>query len=599
MSYLFLKKGIPQLIADAEDPEVEGSHSDSGLKRTLGPISITMLGIGAIIGAGIFALTGTAAANHAGPGIIYSFIIAGLLCIVVGLCYAEMAAMIPVSGSAYAYAYATMGEGMAWIMGLLLVVNYAFGASAVVNSWSSYLLSLLRTIGLTPPDMLLRYTSGPWELVTLSSSQQVHGFWNVPASLIAIAITAILYRGITTSAKLNSIIVVTNVTIIILFIALGIGVVSSANIHVNTTVAGLASLVPAREVIVDAAGQQVARYGWLQGGVLTGAGVVFFAFIGFDSVSTVAQEARCPKRDIPIGIMGSLLICTVLYVMLAFTLTGVVPYKSLNVSDPIALGIDQIVSLRNWNTTAKAMLTFIIKFGALAALSSAALVNLLSQTRIFYAMAKDRLLPWFADLHPRYRTPHIATIFTGVFVTVCGGLLPMNLVAKLVSLGTLLAFLLVCFSVPLMNYMNPHAERSFRIPYPRLVGTVGALFCFRVMISMELKTWTYLMFWLTFGFGIYCLYGRRHSLQQKAQGFSFGPIWVDYVGLSLQLLGVTGLALTFARVNYGSSSWTLLASLVSVNLVVVSISLAVIIGGLWIVLANTKKQKLTGAICNK
>jgi APA family basic amino acid/polyamine antiporter len=591
MSHLFLKKDISQLIADAEDPEVEGGYSDNGLKRTLGPISITMLGIGAIIGAGIFTLTGKAAANYAGPGIIYSFIISGALCTMAGLCYAEMAAMIPVSGSAYAYAYATMGEGIAWIMGLLLVLNYAFGAGAVVNGWSSYLLSLIRTTGFTLPDTLLYYTKGPWELITLGNGQQVHGFWNIPASFIVIVITAILYRGITTSANLNSIIVITNVTIIILFIALGIGVVSSTNIHANPTVTGLASLIPAREVMIDATGHQVARYGWLRGGVLTGAGVVFFAFIGFDSVSTVAQEARCPKRDIPIGIMASLLICTVLYVLVAFTLTGIVPYKNLDVSDPIALGIDRIVILRNWNATAKAILTFTVKLGALAGLSSVVLVNILSQTRIFYAMAKDKLLPWFETLHPQYRTPHIATVFTGIFVTICGGLLPINLVANLVSLGTLLVFLLVCISVPLMNYINPDAERSFRVPYPWLVGIIGAISCFRIMISMDLEIWTYLIFWLTFGFGLYCIYGRRHSIQQKNRGFSFGPIWVDYAGLTLQIIGITTFATLFTRNKTNIKSLSiLLSSHINIGVVVAS-SIAMIFCGLYISLTNTEKRE--------
>jgi len=589
MLHLFLKKGISQLIADAEDPDVEGGHNNGGLKRTLGPVSITMLGIGAIIGAGIFTLTGKAAANYAGPGIIYSFIISGALCTMAGLCYAEMAAMIPVSGSAYAYAYATMGEGVAWIMGLLLVLNYTFGACAVVNGWSSYLLSLLHTVGVIPSDALLYYTKGPWELVTLSGGQQVYGLWNAPASLIVISIAIILYRGITASANLNAIIVLTNVAIIVLFIALGIGVVSSTNIHINSSITGLSSLVPTREIAIDTAGHQIARYGWLRGGVLTGAGVVFFAFIGFDSVSTVAQEAKCPKRDIPIGIMASLLICTVLYVMVAFTLTGVVHYKRLDVSDPIALGIDQIAILRNWNATAKTILTFTVKLGALAGLSSVILVNILSQTRIFYAMAKDKLLPWFETLHPRYRTPHIATVFTCIFVTICGGLLPINMVANLVSLGTLLVFLLVCVSVPLMNYINPNAERSFRVPYPWLVGPIGAIACFRIMISMDLETWSYLIFWLVLGFGMYCIYSRRHSLQQRAQGCSFGPIWIDYVGLSLQLLGITGLSLIIMRANTNIYGW--LSTIENINIIAATISVATIISGLWMVVTNTVKKE--------
>lgn len=542
MSNLFLKKNIAQLIADAEDPGIEGEYSSGELKRTLGPFSIIMLGIGAIVGAGIFTITGKAAANYAGPGIVYSFIISGILCVIVGLCYAEMAAMIPVSGSAYAYAYATMGEGIAWVMGLALVLDYAFGAGAVANGWSSYLTSLLRTTGVTLPDAFWYCTQGPWELVTLNNGQQVHGIWNVPASLIVIVIASILYRGITASTKLNSIIVGVNMVIMALFILLGIGVISWANLHVNPNATGLLSLVPAREIITDASGYQDVHYGWLRGGVLTGAGVVFFAFIGFDSVSTVAQEAKNPKRDMPIGILGSLLVCTILYILIGLTLTGVVPYRNLSVSDPIALGIDKIVALRHWTPMAQKLFAIMVKLGALAGLTSVILVNILSQTRIFYAMSKDGLLPWFGSLHTNYRTPHVATIFTGVFVMICGGLLPMSLVANLVSLGTLLVFLLVCVSVPIMRYINPNAERSFKVPCPWLVGNVGAVACLWIMLSMDLQTWACLLFWFSLGLGIYCLYGRRHSLQQRVNHTLFGPIWVDYIGVALQTLGLFILA---------------------------------------------------------
>ena len=591
MSHLFLKKDIPQLIADAEDPEVEGGYSEGGLKRTLGPFSITMLGVGAIVGAGVFTLTGKAAANNAGPGIVYCFMISGALCVLAGLCYAEMAAMIPVSGSAYAYAYATMGEGIAWIMGLSLVLDYAFGAGAVANGWSSYLLSLLRTTGITLPDAVLYYTKCPWELVTLSSGHQVYGLWNVPASLIAIIATIVLYRGITGSAKLNTIVVITNIAIIVLFITLGIGLVSWARLHANLTTTGLASLVPAREVIFDAAGHQVARYGWLRGGVMTGAGVLFFAFIGFDSVSTVAQEAKNPKRDIPIGIMTSLLICTILYILVGFTLTGVVYYKNLDVSDPIALGIDQIVALRSWNPVSRVILTFIVKLGALAGLSSVVLVVMLGYTRVLYAMAKDRLLPWFGSLHAHNKTPYVATIFAGALVAVCSGFLPINLIVGVTFIGQLVVFLLVCVGVIIMRCSNPELERPFRIPLIWLVGTVGVVFCLWIMSSFTAEAWIYLVIFIFFVLGIYCLYGRRHSRQQKTWGFEFGSIWIDSIGLVLQLFGLIGLVFVrLIRLTPSRSSSMLFIYSINNNILIV-ISLMCIIIGLGMTLMNVRKTK--------
>jgi APA family basic amino acid/polyamine antiporter len=504
-----------------------------------------------------------------------------------------MAAMIPVSGSAYAYAYATMGEGIAWIMGSALVLDYAFGAGAVANGWSSYLSSLLRTLG-TVPDGFWYYTKGPWELVTLNNGQQVHGIWNVPASLIVMVVASILYRGITASTRLNTIIVGINMVIMTLFILLGIGVISWTNLHANPNISGLLSLVPAREVVCDASGYHTAHYGWLRGGVLTGTGVVFFAFIGFDSVSTVAQETKNPKRDMPIGILGSLLVCTILYILIGFTLTGVVPYRNLNVSDPIALGIDKIVALRNWTPMAQKLFAVMVKLGALAGLTSVILVNILSQTRIFYAMSKDGLLPWFSKLHTTYRTPHLATIFTGAFVMICGGLLPIGLVANLVSLGTLLVFLLVCVSVPIMRYTNPHAERSFKVPCPWLVGNIGAIACLWVMLSMDLQTWACLLFWFSLGLGVYCLYGRRHSLQQRAHYTLFGPIWVDYFGITLQMLGLFILAKVVfspARLvyEYGSSYRLISPSLNPVITALVGVLLAG--WGSWLLFTNVKTKQ--------
>jgi APA family basic amino acid/polyamine antiporter len=551
MSILFLKKDLPRLVADALGPGGEGAAGGPGLKRSLGAFSLTMLGIGAIIGAGIFTLTGEAAASYAGPAIVYSFILGGILCALAGLCYAEMAAMIPVAGSAYAYSYATMGEFVAWVIGWDLVLEYAFGAVTVANGWSGYLFSLVRnSMGVNLPDAALRWTKGPWETVTLASGQAAPGIWNLPATVVVLLVSAVLYRGITQSAWVNTFIVVVKVTIVAVFILLGIGVISGANLHANPDAHGLASLVPARIRILDA-GQEVARYGWLRGGVLTGAGVVFFAFIGFDAVSTTAQEARNPRRDMPISILASLLVCTLLYVLVALTLTGVVSYKQLGVSDPIAVGIDRIVQLRHWSPLAQRAFTFTVKLGALAGLTSVILVLLLGQTRIFYAMAKDGLLPWFDQLHRRHHTPHWATLLTGAFVAACAGLMPISLVGKLVSIGTLLAFLLVCVGVPILRHTSPAAERPFRVPLPWVVGLAGAAACLWVMSGLDAGTWVRLVVWLMVGLLIYFTYGRRHSRLQREQDVRFGPLKVDLLGLGLFLAALGGLAWTLRGVARG------------------------------------------------
>ena len=510
---LFAKKDLHQLLADASDETITApGHGGTGhgLARTLTAFQLTMLGIGAIIGAGIFSLTGTAAANYAGPGIVFSFVIGGVLCAFAGLCYAEMASMIPVAGSAYAYSYATMGELVAWIIGWDLVLEYAFGSVTVAAAWSGYVYSLLhKTLGIDFPDVVVRLTKGPWEQVTLNSGEKVFGLWNVPATIVVLGVSAILYRGIKESAFINNIIVVVKVAIVLSFIGLGIGVISTDNLFVNHSVSGLAQLVPAA---TEVAGN--VRYGWMNGGVLTGAGVVFFAYIGFDAVSTTAQEAKNPTRDIPIGILASLVICTILYILVAIVLTGVVPYKELGVPDPIAVGIDRIVELRGWSTGAKKFFTFGVKFGAISGLTSVILVMMMGQTRVFYAMAKDGLLPWFSATHPRYQTPHIATIVTGIFVALCGGVMPMSLVGELVSIGTLLAFVLVCLGVPILRHTSPNVPRPFRVPGALFVGLAGAASCLWVMTGLPHDTWIRLIVWLIIGFAIYFGYGRHHSKLQ-------------------------------------------------------------------------------------
>jgi len=511
---LFVKKDIKVLIQDAATGhgDVEGS---TGLKRHLGGFNLTMLGIGAIVGAGIFSLTGVAAAQFAGPGIIYSFILGGILCALAGLCYSEMAAMVPIAGSAYSYSYATLGELVAWIIGWDLILEYAFGAVTVSVSWSGYLVSLLsKTLGIHLSDGALLFTKGPWEMVTLTDGSQVFGIWNVPATFIALLVSAILYRGIKESSFVNNIIVVVKVSIILAFIAIGWGVIDHANWFVNSAASGFAQLVPP-SAMMERHGHEFMTYGW--SGVLTGAGVVFFAYIGFDALSTTAQEVKEPQKNLPIGILSSLVICTILYILMSLVMTGVVPYKELNVADPVAVGVDHIVSLRGWSPAAQGILSFLVKFGALAGLTSVILVMMLGQTRIFYAMAHDGLLPWFGNVHKKFATPHIATVVTGIFVAICGGLMPLSLVGELVSIGTLLAFVLVCLAIPILRKTNPEIKRPFKTPVYWLVAPLGAAACLWVMYGLPLDTWIRLLVWLMIGFVIYFTYGIKHSKIRKKQ----------------------------------------------------------------------------------
>jgi basic amino acid/polyamine antiporter, APA family len=512
MLKLFVKKDISQIIKEANDPNMEGSEH-GGFQRHLTAFSITMLGMGAIIGAGIFSLTGVAAANYAGPGIIFSFIIGGVLCAFAGLCYAEMAAMVPVSGSAYAYSYATLGEVIAWVIGWDLILEYAFGAVTVSASWSGYFVSIAtKTFGLHFPDFMMLLTKGPWETVTLNDGSIVNGYWNLPASFIALFVTAVLYRGIKESTLLNNIIVCVKVTIILAFIAIGWGVINDANWIANAAATGLARLVPPEGISIRH-GVEILSYGW--SGVLTGAGVVFFAYIGFDALSTTAQEAKNPQRDLPIGMLCSLLLCTVIYVLMALVMTGVVPYKELGVADPVAVGVDAILARRQWDPTVGSLISGTVKFGAIAGLTSVILVMMLAQSRIFYAMAKDGLLPWFAKIHPKYGTPGTATLVTGAFVAFAGGCMPMSLVGELVSIGTLLAFVLVCAGVYILRKTNPEIPRPFKTPVYWLVAPLGVISCVWVMTGLPKDTWYRLIVWLILGFIIYFRYGAKHSKLQK------------------------------------------------------------------------------------
>lgn len=487
---LFKRKSISELQAE--------SHSEHGLKRALGPVNLTALGIGAIVGAGIFVLTGQAAAKYAGPAIVYSFILAGIACAFAGLCYAELSAMIPISGSAYTYGYATMGEFVAWIIGWDLILEYLFAASTVAVGWSGYVVSFLKDMGIVIPAQFtgapynhIAPTDAGWNVWRLFTEGWVStgAVLNVPAMIVVALITILLVIGITESATFNNIIVAIKMTVILAFLAVGVCYINRENWD---------PFVPA----ATAAGQ----FGW--GGVLRAAGVIFFAYIGFDAVSTAAQEAKNPQRDMPIGILGSLAICTILYIAVALVLTGIVKYTQLNVPDPIAVAIDSLGSGVRW-------LRPVIKIGAIAGLSSVILVMMLGQPRIFFAMSKDGLLPpVFSSVHKKFQTPWLATILTGFIAMLVAGLFPIGLLGELVSIGTLLAFAIVCAGVFVLRFTDPEIPRPFRTPMFWLVSPLGVIFCFCLMAGLPLDTWARLIAWMAIGIVIYFAYGRRHSKVQ-------------------------------------------------------------------------------------
>jgi len=512
---LFARKPLDLLLRETEET---GEHT---LKRTLGPISLISLGIGAIIGAGIFVLTGVAAAQYAGPAIVLSFVLAGIGCVFAGLCYAEFASMIPLAGSAYTYGYATLGELFAWIIGWDLILEYAFGAATVASGWSGYCNSFLQDFGIripavltaTPGTELVMY-NGRWErLTTVVPTLQAHGvdpaslphatgIFNLLAFVVICVITTILVIGIRESATVNNAIVIIKLCVVLIFIG-----VAAIYVLRNPD----AAKVNWTPFIPPNAGE-FGRFGW--SGIARGAGVIFFAYIGFDAVSTAAQEAKNPQKDMPIGILGSLVICTIVYIVVSGLLTGVVKYPVLNVPDPVAVAVDATGVGWGFNVGSHhiKISSFLVKLGAIAGLGSVMLVMLLGQSRVFYSMSRDGLLPaWAGKVHPRFRTPYISSITVGLFVASFTALIPIRVLAELVNIGTLLAFVIVCAGVWVLRVARPELPRPFKTPWVPLVPILGIVVSGLIMVSLPFDTWLRLIVWLVVGLVIYFFYGRKHS----------------------------------------------------------------------------------------
>lgn len=486
---LFVKKPLNDLLHEAAD-------SEKGLKRTLGATSLVALGIGAIIGAGLFSITGGAAAHNAGPAVTISFIIAAVACAFAGLCYAEFASMIPIAGSAYTYSYATMGEFIAWIIGWDLVLEYAVGAATVAISWSRYLVKFLGYYDIHLPASM---TMSPFDTATLIDGTVVSGMINLPAIFIVVLMSLLLVRGTQESATINGIIVALKVTVVLIFIGLGWGYIDSANYT---------------PYIPDNTGD-FGSFGW--SGVVRAAGIIFFAYIGFDAVSTAAQEAKNPKRDMPIGILVSLAICTVLYILFAHVMTGVANYTDFQGQDgiaPVAVAIDHMgtTDANGVTTPAYPWLNKGIIIAILAGYASVIMVMLLGQSRVFFSMSKDGLLPKiFSDVHPKFKTPAKSNMLFMVFVSLFAAFVPARVVGEMTSIGTLLAFVLVCVGVMVLRKAQPNAPRAFRTPWVPLVPILGIASCMLMMLSLPGDTWLRLLIWLAIGFLIYFGYSAKNS----------------------------------------------------------------------------------------
>ncbi|MCM2317034.1 MAG: amino acid permease [Thermoanaerobaculia bacterium] len=492
MKRLFARKPLELLLE-----EMKGEHR---LRRVLGPVHLTSLGVGAIIGAGIFVATGAAAHNIAGPALMLSYVVAGITCIFAALCYAEFASMVPVAGSAYTYAYATLGELFAWIIGWDLVLEYAVGSATVATGWSGYFQNVLSKLGYELPPTL---RESPWRYDVASGGFVDTGsIVNLPAIIIVLVVTMILVKGIAESASFNAAMVMIKVAAVLFVIGVGVFFINTDNWvpfapYGWTGISFFGNHVAGQ---TDAGGSPI--------GMLAGAAIIFFAYIGFDSVSTHTEEARNPQRDVPIGIVASLVICTVLYIAVVAVLTGMVRYNELDIAAPVSRAFQQ--KGIGWAEG-------LIAAAGVAGITSVLLVMMLSGPRVFLAMARDGLVPhdFFADVHPKFRTPWKSTILIGLFVMTLSGLLPIDALLHLTNIGTLLAFVIVCAAVLIMRKKYPDAERPFRCPWVPFVPIMGVLSCLLLMFSLPVENWWRLFAWLTLGFVIYFFYGRHHSVMAK------------------------------------------------------------------------------------
>jgi len=504
---IFATKPIEQIEAE------QLGSGEATLKRVLGPSQLILLGVGAIIGTGIFVLTGQAAAANAGPAIVLSMVLAGLTSVLAALCYSEFAASVPVAGSAYTYAYATLGEFIAWVIGWDLILEYALGAATVAVGWSGNLVTLLNQLGIAFPAAV---SAAPGTVVQLARGGMATGtvtaVFNLPAVLITIAVTMLLVIGVSESATVNAVIVVIKVAVVLIVIGAGAMFIEPANWH---------PFIPPNT-------GRFGEYGW--SGVLRGAGVIFFAYIGFDAVSTSAQEARDPQRDMPRGILGSLAVCTVLFVLVSGVMVGIVPYRQmLNQPAPLVVAIAAAAGRAAGTPWAPVMnaLQLLLTVGALAALSSVMVVMMLAQPRIFLAMAKDGLLPaWAARVHPRFRTPHVSTIVTGIAVSIASGLTPIGTLGSLVSIGTLMAFVIVSIGIIVLRKTRPDLPRPFRMPLVPLLPILSALVAFVLMLGLPRATWERLILWMAVGIVIYFTYGyrRSHLRGEAARALATGEV---------------------------------------------------------------------------